>query len=210
MAPPSVYLGNGNGTFTVVSNAFPPYVQITGLADFNGDGRLDAYGSATPMLGSSQTTAGIMLGNGNGTFGSYIPVLPPDGATISGDPIEIVQASDMNGDGLADLIVSDYLEYSPPNGSSAIFVDLNTPEPVASFSPGSVSFPQTVVGRNSSVPVTLTNNGALALTVTGVELGGANPGEFSQTNNCTTVQPLAACTINVTFTPTASGRRPQT
>jgi hypothetical protein len=107
-------LGNGNGTFTVVSNAFPPYVQITGLADFNGDGRLDAYGSATPMLGSSQTTAGIMLGNGNGTFGSYIPVLPPDGATISGDPIEIVQASDMNGDGLADLIVSDYLEYSPP------------------------------------------------------------------------------------------------
>jgi hypothetical protein len=53
--------------------------------------------------------------------------------------------------------------------------------------------------------VTLTNTGAVALIVKSVTLGGADAGEFNQTNNCGTVQPSQSCTINVTFAPTATG-----
>jgi hypothetical protein len=51
----------------------------------------------------------------------------------------------------------------------------------------------------------LTNPGAVALTVKSVSFGGVDAGEFKQTNNCTTVEPLESCTINVAFAPTAIG-----
>jgi hypothetical protein len=64
------------------------------------------------------------------------------------------------------------------------------------------------VGTTSaSQPVTLTNNGTAALTITTI----AASGDFAQTNNCPGSLPATAgsntCTINVTFTPTATGTR---
>lgn len=104
----------------------------------------------------------------------------------------------MNGDGKQDLIVA----------GSTIFVLINTTVsvPGVSFSPASVTFPAQTVGTSSSpTPVTLTNTGAVALTVTSVSIGGVDAGEFSQSNNCTKVEPLANCTIKVQFAPTAAG-----
>jgi len=51
----------------------------------------------------------------------------------------------------------------------------------------------------------MNNPGKSLLTVSGVTFTGTNASEFSQTNNCATVQPGANCTIKVVFSPTAAG-----
>jgi phospholipase C len=81
--------------------------------------------------------------------------------------------------------------------------------PVASLSPSSLTFGSQGVGTTSSPQTaTLTNKGNETLIVTGVSITGTNPGDFAQTNNCgSTVAPGASCTINVTFTPAATGTR---
>jgi hypothetical protein len=49
------------------------------------------------------------------------------------------------------------------------------------------------------------------MTVSGLALGGADPGDFSETNNCgTTLVAGAECGIFVTFLPTATGTRSAT
>jgi hypothetical protein len=60
---------------------------------------------------------------------------------------------------------------------------------------------QTVNSASAAKTVTLTNDGGTTLAVSGVTASG----NFTQTNNCTSVAASATCTINVTFTPTASG-----
>jgi YVTN family beta-propeller protein len=70
---------------------------------------------------------------------------------------------------------------------------------------GSTTQPQ-LVGTSASLPVTLTNSGSAALTITSIGFAGTNASEFTQNNNCgTALAAGASCTINVTFTPTANG-----
>jgi len=73
-------------------------------------------------------------------------------------------------------------------------------------SPASLTFPSQTVGTtSSSMSFTVTNTGTGSTTLT----IGAATGDFAQTNNCT--GSLAAtngtCTVNVTFSPTATGTR---
>jgi archaellum component FlaF (FlaF/FlaG flagellin family) len=77
------------------------------------------------------------------------------------------------------------------------------------FSPTSLAFGGVVVGTSSSpLPIKLTNTGSATLNVSKVQVTSPNAGDFTQTNNCTPqVLAGAFCTINVTFTPTASGAR---
>jgi hypothetical protein len=75
-----------------------------------------------------------------------------------------------------------------------------------SLSPTSVSFGSQVVGTTSaSQAVTLSNTGSDALSITSI----AASTQYAQTNNCpispSTLAVNAICTINVTFTPTATG-----
>lgn len=81
--------------------------------------------------------------------------------------------------------------------------------PAASFSPTSLTFSSQTVGTTSAAqPVTLTNTGNAALTISSIALTGTNAGDFAQTNNCSSSLAASAnCTINVTFTPTATGSR---
>jgi hypothetical protein len=66
----------------------------------------------------------------------------------------------------------------------------------------------TVTAGASSAPqaITVTNAGSSALPVSSITLSGSAPSQFSQTNNCgTPVAPGSTCTINVVFTPAATG-----
>ena len=76
----------------------------------------------------------------------------------------------------------------------------------------SVSFPATKVGTTSAPKfVTLTNVGTNALKITGITLGGANPGDFSQSNTCgLSVAAGKSCTFTLKFTPRATGSRSAT
>jgi centrosomal CEP192-like protein/HYDIN/CFA65/VesB family protein/ASPM-SPD-2-Hydin domain-containing protein len=76
----------------------------------------------------------------------------------------------------------------------------------ASVSPEALTFPSQVFGTASSAQtVKLTNTGSLALTATAIAMSG----DFSETDNCRNVSVAvgSSCSIQVTFTPTATGSR---
>ena len=97
------------------------------------------------------------------------------------------------------------------NGSPhVITVTGNGVNPAGSLtpSPSSLSFPAESVNVTSPAqPVRLTNNGQVAVTLTAISATG----DFSETNTCGALPSALnkgdSCTVNVTFTPTASGSR---
>jgi len=84
-----------------------------------------------------------------------------------------------------------------------------SPAPAVVLSPTSLTFgDQLATTASTAQTLTLSNGGTAALSVTSVGIIGTNAGDFSQTNNCgTSVAVSASCSINVTFTPSASGSR---
>ena len=85
------------------------------------------------------------------------------------------------------------------------------PTPTVALSPNPLVFSgSTPVGTTvGPSPITVTNEGTGPLQITAVSLGGPSPNDFSQTNNCVgaAVQVNASCTVNVSFSPLASGVR---
>jgi hypothetical protein len=81
--------------------------------------------------------------------------------------------------------------------------------PVVTLSPNKLTFASQNVGTTSGAQsVTLTNTGTGSLTMKGIAIGGANPGDFAQTNTCgASLAAAAHCSISVTFKPTAAGSR---
>ena len=97
----SVYLNNGDGTFTPaapVPVGNNPSAIATG--DFNGDGRLDL--AVTNNAANSVT---VLLGNGDGTFTAATPV------SVGNSPSAIV-VGDFDGDGNQDLAVTNSADNS--------------------------------------------------------------------------------------------------
>ena len=88
----TVLLGKGDGTFTVGQSMVYSTFSIA-IADFNGDGKLDAA-----LSGSVETT--ILLGKGDGTF-----TAAPNPPQM--DSSQLV-AADFNGDGKIDLAIAGF------------------------------------------------------------------------------------------------------
>ena len=65
------------------------------------------------------------------------------------------------------------------------------------------------VGTSSPAQtVTLTNVGTAPIALFSIGIGGVNAGDFSQTNTCgSNLKAGTSCTIQVTFTPTATEGR---
>jgi N,N-dimethylformamidase beta subunit-like, C-terminal/PKD domain/HYDIN/CFA65/VesB-like, Ig-like domain/Cep192 domain 4 len=99
------------------------------------------------------------------------------------------------------LIVTD----SEGSRNAATTTATITNKPIAALSPASLSFGNQLSGTSStSKPVTLSNTGAAALTVTSI----VPTGDYSQTNNCpASLGAGNSCIINVTFTPSTTGAR---
>lgn len=71
--------------------------------------------------------------------------------------------------------------------------------------PSPLVFPNTPLGSSNTLPVTLTNTGTTALAIDSITAID----DYTTTNNCgSSVAAQGTCTINVTFSPTASGARP--
>jgi hypothetical protein len=101
----SVLLGNGDGTFQAAQSFSAGTKPISvAVGDFNGDGLLDL---AVVDQGDSQGRGkgvSALLGNGDGTFqaaASYAAGMTPTSVAVG----------DFNGDGIADLVVTD--SYAP-------------------------------------------------------------------------------------------------
>jgi hypothetical protein len=97
--PLSIFLGNGNGTFTAATSpASSGFISSVVTADFNGDGKEDL------AVTNFNNTVSILLGNGDGTFVSSTPTF----ASGNG-PLSLV-VGDFNGDSKTDLVVGNYFD----------------------------------------------------------------------------------------------------
>jgi hypothetical protein len=99
----TIFLGNGNGTFTTAQGSPMPVgkdPQAILTADFNNDGKLDLA-----IANSADGTITLLLGNGDGTFtpSAGSPYLVGPGASA-------LAAADFNGDGKLDLAVVSNLD----------------------------------------------------------------------------------------------------
>ena len=81
--------------------------------------------------------------------------------------------------------------------------------PVYTVSPSALAFGNQQVGVSSAAQtVTVTNTGTVALPLTVIKIGGANPLQFAESNGCgSSVAVAASCTIGVSFTPTTVGAK---
>jgi hypothetical protein len=83
-----------------------------------------------------------------------------------------------------------------------------TPVPVATLSPTSLTFASQISGTSSAAQTTtLSNTGTATLNITGagINITGANAGDFKQTNPCgTSVAAKSSCVISVVFKPSAT------
>jgi hypothetical protein len=215
--------GTQTGTLTFTDNATnsPQTVALTG----SGSGALvgltpSSVTFASQPVGTTSAPQIVTLtntGNTNLTVSSVTvsgpyAVTNTCGGTLGGGAscsITITFTPTATGTQTGTVTIADNASGSP---QTVPLSGTGSTAPLVALSPTTISFPTTPVGiPSTAVAVTLTNNGNAVLNLTGFSFSGANPGDFSETNACTSS--LAAggkCTIMVTFTPMAVGNRSAT
>jgi centrosomal CEP192-like protein/Big-like domain-containing protein len=106
------------------------------------------------------------------------------------------------GSGVAEITAT----YTLAAGSRRALVRIIVPAPPYRLSPSSLEFGEQPVGTSSSKDMTLTNTSGDPMNIAGV----VAVGDYTASSNCVSPSPLdadAACTVTVTFTPTAAGPR---
>jgi len=107
-----IQMNNGDGTFTESTKALSggsPYAGNVSLADVNGDGQLDIVATGEIFSGGKfKPETWTFLNTGSGTFGAAVAstlVFNAGSLDVSAGTSGL---SDMNGDGLPDLVASIY------------------------------------------------------------------------------------------------------
>jgi hypothetical protein len=95
-----------------------------------------------------------------------------------------------------------------PKGRSEAFVSKIASETFVNISPQKLGFSMHVLGTTSAAKkLKVTNNGGM-LTINKIFIGGLDPDDFAQSNNCgNSIAAGASCTISVTFRPTVKNQR---
>ena len=117
----SIYLGNGDGTFTRQLPDRPVGKSPVALVaeDFNGDGHIDLA-----VVNQGDPSVTILFGKGDGTFPNAAPLT--DEVLQTGATPSAIVAGDFNSDGHFDLAVTNF-------GDSTVSVFLNNGNPSATF-----------------------------------------------------------------------------
>ena len=184
----SIYLGHGDGTFTVGPNQstrLSPNPVAIAAADVTADGSLElvtAYNGSTGLLTLQNDFAG--------TF-SVIE----DYGGVAG--LTALAIGDFNNDGSIDVA-------GTAPGTNGIAIALQAP--TVTLSTTSLGFGSVKIGTTASQNIVLTNAGSAVLKISSISAGGGTV--FSQSNDCVSAGPIVpgtSCTITVNFTPTATG-----
>ncbi len=180
-------LGNGDGTFA------PGAVDrgdfgLAAVADFDGDGNLDL--AVNGNLPSPSFETKIYLGDGRGGFRVPIAV------SLSALAVPELTAADLNGDGLADVVVTD---------SKAVVVGLNT-TPGFMLSSSPAELPPVRPGGSATLTIAIGPqngfNSAVALACSSPESAGIHC-SLSKSS----VSPGSSATLTVNTTGPSAERR---
>ena len=209
--------GTRSGGVTIAASSGVVAASLTGVATTPATDSLSpaslSFGSQ--QLGTSSTTQQVTLTNAGDVPLTLISarISAGDFTAVNGCgnslnahstcSIDVAYVPKSIGAGSGVLLVSDQFRTQSVNLNG-----IGVAPPGVSLSPsGSLSFAATAVGAHSSVlSLTLTNNGGVPLTLQNFSLTG----DFVLVSggSCgTTVNPAAACTLQVAFAPTAAGIR---
>ena len=187
--------GFGSGPVAVLSPASLTFsAQLLGVSSAAQAETLTNTGNAALTVGTIQTT---------GDF-AQVNNCPATLAASSSCTINVTFTPTASGTRSGTLTVSDGA-WNSPQSVNLTGTGSPAPAPIASVSPLSVSFAsQSLTTSSVAQAVTLKNTGTAALTLGTIQITG----DFTQVNNCPgSLAANASCTINITFTPTASGTR---
>lgn len=228
-----VYTGTGTGAFSAVTH----YTAVStpwalAAADFDGDGKIDV------VVGSHGSSGFVFLkGNGDASFAAPVSItnsgsnqdlatgdLNTDGKLdlVSLSGAGVVEVRFANGDGtfqapqtigngnggygltLGNFATAGGLNVAATGSSANVHLYLQT----VLLSPASENFGAVGIGSSAQQVFTVTNATSNTVNVAGISFTGANTGDFSQNNTCSSpLAPAATCAITVTFAPSATGAR---
>ncbi|HXH51024.1 MAG TPA: choice-of-anchor D domain-containing protein, partial [Terriglobia bacterium] len=215
--------GTRTGTLTVSDNAAtsPQAASLTGTGSTSGvtlsptslTFSSQVVGTSSPsqivtLSNSLSTTVTISSIAITGTNAGDFAKTTTCGASVAAGAnctISVTFTPTATGTSNAALTVTE----SSPSASQTVILTGTGISPLVTLSPTSLILGNQTVGT-SSLPQTvmLSNAGSSSLSITGISIGGTNPADFAQTNNCgTSLAAGASCSINVTFTPSAIGTR---
>ena len=185
--------GDAYITGATVSANFPVFGAV--FQPVYGGGNADAFVTELNPAGSALIYS-TFLGGSNTDSGSGIAVDVNGAAYVAGQTCSV------------DFPLSNPLE-STPGGNCDAFVSKVVPAGGVALNPAGLIFPNQIVGIQSTAQtITLSNGGSSALSVTSITVTGTAASDFHETDTCgTSVPALGACTISVTFIPTAAGTR---
>lgn len=207
--------GTRNGTISVTDNAAgsPQVVSLSGYG-------IAPAASLSPLSFSFGnqlvgTTSGVQIStlSNRGTAPLSISIINVTGdyaqtnncgtslAVGASCNINVTFSPTVTGARSGTLSVTDNASGSPQTAS----LSGNGIAPAASLSPFSLSFGNQLVATTSAAQtVTLSNTGTAPLSLSNIGVTG----DYAQTNNCgVSLAAGASCSINVSFTPTATGAR---
>lgn len=220
---PTLNAGPQSGSISILDSdlSSPQTIALTGLATVAPVGVAPAsVDFATVEVGSSSAQETVMLTNTDSR-----PLIVNGMVIVGQNPKDFAETNTCGSSLAAGASCSINVTFTPmatgARSATVVIMDdaAHNPQSVpltgtgteaaVTLAPTSVNFKTQLVGTSSaSKQVTLTNTGVGVLTISSISVTGANAADFTETNTCgSSVAPLATCTINVTFSPTAAGSR---
>jgi hypothetical protein len=205
--------GGGNVTQTIAlsgTNSTPTAsLTATSLTFLGANGVATAAQTVTLSNagGAVLNISGIVLGGANASNFALNPA-STCGATLAAGGSCVISVTFTAGSASSYAASVTVTDNSSSGTTQTITLSGTATAPVAKLSANTIAFANTLTGVTSAVQtVTLTNTGNAVMTMSSIMLGGTNPADFGETNNCgATLAVNAYCTISVTFTPaTATG-----
>jgi dienelactone hydrolase len=212
-------LGPRTAALTITDNApgSPQSIPLSGFGVTSGPNATLSTTSLTfalQLVGTTSPAQSVTLSN-YGTMQLNITSIIASGdfsqsntcgsslAPLASCTISVTFTPTQSGTRTGTLSVADNAPGSPQ------MVSLTGVGTVVELNPTSLSFGNVPVGQQSSPKQsTLTNVGSTRLNISSITITGADPGDFSQMNNCGTgIGGHGSCTITVTFRPTVRGTR---
>ncbi len=191
----AVLLGKGDGTFLPnVNYANDSDVHDAVVADLDADGKLDIA-----FMHDSARGLSILPGIGDGTFPTEIQFVT--GIFPDGGP-GFLATGDFNKDGPIDLAAPFLSNFNATN----LAILLQGSFPALSY-PANLNFGQAPIGIASGITVNLLDTGLLNLSISNIQITGANAVNYSIADNTcgAALAPAATCNFVVRFTPSAPG-----